>query len=186
MKKTVFALLGIFIGAFLFSSCAKNFTQDEKGFTEIEKELKSKFGENAYYTNLSVSYDSNVGTIILATVTDNPESLKMGEWHFMKGSWKQISDVTLELGSGVAEDYMYKLGGDFDLKKVGKLVEESIKKLSEEKQINDAVATIVSMNAPNNRHLSETQIFINLKPKNGGTSFTFFYALDGKLISFDY
>ena len=34
------------------------------GFEAIENEIKSKFGENAFYTDLTISYNKSIGNII--------------------------------------------------------------------------------------------------------------------------
>jgi citrate lyase gamma subunit len=186
MKKSLSYQLAFLFAALLMTSCAKNFTQDAAGFEEIQNELKSKFGENAYYTNFTVTYDKTVGTIILVTETSDPESLKLEEWQYMRGAWEQRSDVTLEVSDGKSNDFMYQLSGKFDLKKIGDLIEQSVKKLADEKKIDNAKVKIVSMNTPDNDSAEHTKILIALEPANGGTSFSFFYDLDGNLLSFNY
>jgi hypothetical protein len=77
------------------------------------------------------------------------------------------------------------LDGKFDLKKTGELVEQSAKKLADEKQIKNAILEMAALN-PGNRPASFTDIFISMQPENGGTKFSFHYDLDGNLTSFDY
>jgi hypothetical protein len=186
MKKKSYRWALLFAAVLTMASCAKNFTQDAAGFEEIQNELKSKFGENAYYTNLTVTYNKTVGTIILVTETSDPASLKMEEWQYMQSAWQQRSDVTLEVSDGDAKEFMYQLSGKFDLKKVGGLVEQSVKKLADEKKIENAKIKFVAMNTPDNDAVEQTKIMIDLEPENGGTSFSFIYDLDGNLVSFDY
>ena len=186
MRKGLFNRLAAMVVALVvLTSCAGNFTQDVAGFEKIQSVLKSKFGDKAYYTNLMVTYDKSVGTIILVTETSQPESLTMEEWQYMKGAWAKRSDVTLEVSDGVATDFMYQLSGKYDLKNVGALVEKSIRKLEEEKKIKNAKVTIVSMDTPDDDSADETKIMISLEPESGGTSFTYFYNLDGELFTAD-
>ncbi len=184
MKKNLFILVSLCLGLAFFSSCSKKYTQDAKGFSEIEVDLKSKFGEDAYYTNISVVYDKNVGNIINLAETKEPASLEMKEWNYLKGAWNQIADVTLEISGGEAKDFMFQLGKDVSLGKVGEMVEASKEKLADEKKIDNAVAKIVSVKVPDNG--DKINIFISLEPENGGTSFTFFYDLEGNLTQFNY
>lgn len=48
------------------------------GFSEIEKEIKDKFGDDAYYTDVDIIPIESIGNSISVTVTEDPESLKMG------------------------------------------------------------------------------------------------------------
>ncbi len=182
MKKL---LLVVLITIFI-SSCNSKLSFDAKGFEGVEENLKSKFGDNAFYTELSITYVEQVGTIITTTVTKDPSSLKMESWNFSNSSWSQTADVTLELSGGKAQDFMFNLNEEVDLSKLGELVESSIKKLKEEKDISAVVLNITSIMAPDDGDKSKMNYFIQLKPENGGTDFTFVYNLDGTLEKFDY
>ncbi|WP_160112062.1 hypothetical protein [Aquimarina sp. AU58] len=182
MKKL---LLVVLITIFI-SSCNSKLSFDAKGFEGVEENLKGKFGDDAFYTELSITYVKQVGTIITTTVTKDPSSLKMESWNFSNSSWSQTADVTLELSGGKAQDFMFNLNEEVDLSKLGELVESSIKKLKEEKDIDAAVLNIASIMAPNDGDKLKMNYFIQLKPENGGTDFTFVYNLDGTLEKFDY
>lgn len=184
MKK----VFGLFILAALFlSSCGggKQAVEGKEDFVRIEKELKSKFSENSYYTQFSVIGAGQSGSVVSVQVTKDPSSLKLEGWNYIQGSWKQQSEITLELSGGKPEDFMFSLS-ELNISKIGELVEASKKKVSEEKQINDLVIDVVSVNTPKRADKSETNITIFLKPKNGGTCFKFYYTMQGDLKSFDY
>ena len=51
------------------------------GFSAIETALKKQFNKNAYYTDLTISYNQAIGNIITTTVTQDPALLSMGEWN---------------------------------------------------------------------------------------------------------
>ena len=159
-----------------------------EGFTVIEKELKEKFGENAYYTDLSISYDASIGNMISLTVTDAPESLKMESYVYSQHtSWKQNSEVTLEVPTGrKAADFMFQLSDEINLTKLGELVEKSSKQLTVEKSIENPMLSTAFIKFPKNGDISKTEYNINLKPENGGTTFRFNYKLNGELIKMDY
>ena len=158
-----------------------------EGFGAIEKELKSKFGENAYYTDLTITYDKSLGSWISVTVTDNPESLKMGQWNLSQDTWTQNSEISLEVPQdSKAADFMFQLNNKINLTKLGELVEKSTIKLKTEKNIENALLHMALVKFPKNGNIVKTEYTVMLKPENGGTTFTFRYKLNGNLIKMDY
>jgi len=158
-----------------------------EGFGAIEKEIKSKFGENAYYTDLTIMYDKSLGNLISVTVTDNPASLKMGEWNSSQNTWKQNSEISLEVPEGSkAADFMFQLNEKINLSKLGELVEKSSKQLTTEKNLETPTLNMAFVKFPKNGDIDKTEYTIMLKPKNGGTTFSFYYKLNGDLIKMNY
>lgn len=157
------------------------------GFSAIEKELKSEFGNDAYYTDLTIIYNKSIGNIIGVTVTDNPESLKMGQWNLTQDIWKQNSEITLEVPNGSkASDFMFQLNEKINLSKLGELVEKSSIQLTTEKNIENPLLYMAFVKFPKNGDISKTEYLVMLKPETGGTTFTFSYKLNGDLIKMDY
>lgn len=188
MKKTKHIVLLITIG-FLVSCAGGTSKQpaNSKGFSEIEKELRNKFGENAYYTNLSISYDESIGNMIDVTISKDPSKLKMEEWSAAQNTWNQSSEITLEVPEGSkASDFMFQLNEQINLTKLGELVEKSVKKLQTEKNIENPTLNMAFVKFPDNGDISKAEYTVMLKPKNGGTNFTFFYKLNGEFIKMDY
>ena len=134
MKALKFIILVI-----MLTSCVRGLGNEPAtkiGFTEIEKGIKDKFGNNAYYTNLLISYDKSIGNIVSVTVTKKPSSLKMGRWNQSQGSWKQNQDISIEVPDGSkASDFMFQLNEHLNLKKLGELTEKSSKQLTTEKTL---------------------------------------------------
>lgn len=175
---------------FILYSCGSGTSHQEataEGFKVIEQELKSKFGDNAFYTDLKILYIKGMGNSISTTVTENPESLKMGEWDLTKNSWTQRSEITLEVPEGTkAADYMFQLNDNINLSQLGALVEVSKSQLASEKNIDNPVLSLAFVKFPKNGDLSKTEYAVRLEPETGGTSFSFYYTLDGELIKMDY
>ena len=158
-----------------------------EGFTEIEKEIKNKFGKDAYYTKLNIMYDKSIGNIVSVTATESPESLKMGEWSLSQNSWRQSSEITLEVSKGSkATDFMFQLNDKINLTKLGELVEKSKKQLTAEKNIENPKLNTTHIYFPKNGDMSKAEYYVHLKPENGGTTFRFSYKLNGELIKMDY
>lgn len=178
------------ITTLLFMACSDNLSQQPttaKGFSAIEQELKSKFGEDAYYTNLSVIHNETIGNTISVTVAQDPESMKMEEWNVVQNNWKQSSDIVIEVPQGTkATDYMYQLGDNINLTKLGGLVETSTQKLKDMKNLKNPKLSIASIKFPKNGDVSKAEYLVTLEPEHGGTAFSFFYTLDGNLIKMDY
>lgn len=184
LKLTLIAAIIIFI------SCGDSTSKqgaNKEGFGAIENEIKDKFGVDAYYTDLTIINVQPIGNIVSTTVTDAPESMKMGEWDLNQGTWKQNSEITLEVPEGSkASDFMFQLDEKISLSKLGELVEKSMKQLTAEKNIENPALSLAFIKFPKNGSLAETEYAIKLEPENGGTSFSFYYTLEGDFIKMDY
>lgn len=157
------------------------------GFGSIEKEFKSKFGKDAYYTDIHISYNDNIGNIVTLTVTEDPASLKMEQWNLAQNSWTQAAEVTLEIpGDSKATDFMFQLNEKINLTKFGRLVEKSSKQLIDEKDIENPALFSALFKYPKDGDISDAQYNVSLKPENGGATFHFYYTLDEELIKMDY
>lgn len=181
---------GIIIPIFIFISCGGN-TGDQPataaGFSNIEKAIKSEFGNDAYFTDINIVYNKSIGNIVGVTVTKDPTSLKMGQWNQAQGTWKQNSEISLEVPKGTkAADFMYQLNDQINLKQLGSLVEKSKKQLQTEKNLDNPTLSIASIIFPKNGDISKTEYIVNLTPEHGGTTFHFYYKLNGDLRKMDY
>ena len=174
----------------LICACANKISNQKanaEGFKAIENELDSKFGDNAYYTDLTIIYDKSIGNMINLTVTDAPESLKMEQWNSAQGIWKQSSEIVLEVPQGTkAADFMFQLDDQINLTKLGELVEKSIEQLTNEKDIKNPALDMAFIKFPKNGDASKAEYSVKLEPEYGGTSFTFYYKISGELIKMDY
>ncbi len=169
------------------SNSIQNQPATADGFQNIESALKDQFGKDAYYTDLTITYNQSIGNIVGVTVTEIPESLKMGQWNLTQGNWQQNSDIIIEVPVGTkASDFMFQLGDTISLSKLGALVEQSIQKLKDEKDIKNPILSIAGLNFPDNGDISKAQYMINLQPESGGTTFSFYYTLEGDLNKMDF
>ena len=66
------------------------------------------------------------------------------------------------------------------------MVEKSSEQLTAEKKIENSLLDMAFVKFPKNGAISKTEYCIKLKPENGGTSFTFYYTLNGELEKMDY
>lgn len=188
MKKTVVIASAILMNILI--SCGGSTDKqpaNKEGFIAIEKELKSKFGDDAYYTDINVTYNESIGNIVGVTVTDAPASLKMGQWNQTQGNWTQNQDITIEIPDGTqAKDFMFQLGEMVSLSKLGELIETAKAQLTKEKQIENPKLHMASVQFPNNGDVSKAEYLVMLQPENGGTTFSFQYKLNGEFIKVDF
>lgn len=189
MKKLTNPLVGLILLTVLFScgSGAANQPATAEGFSKIEEAVKDKFGDEAYFTDLTVTYVESIGNVIGVTVTEDPESLKMGQWNQTQGAWTQNSDISLELPAGTkASNFMFQLNDEINLTKLGELIETSKEKLTSEKGLENPRLSMASVLFPDNGQREKTKYWVNLEPENGGTSFSFYYNLAGEFLNMSY
>lgn len=188
--KTIKLIAIITITITSLMSCGGDTSNQEAnatGFGALEKEVKNEFGADAYYTNLAVIHNKSIGNMISLTVTTAPESLKMEEWNLAQNAWKQNSEVTLEVPQGAkASDFMFQLDDKISLAKLGELVEESKKKLTADKNLENPALSMAFVKFPKNGDIAKAEYHVNLEPEHGGTTFTFIYKLNGELVKMDY
>lgn len=165
-------------------SGVSDFAENAESILALEKNLKAEFGDDAYYTSINIM-SSDLGSVVNLTNTKDPSSLNMEEWNYLSGTWTQISDVTLELSGGSAEEFMFKIGDLVKFDVLGKIVEDAKEILKNEKDIDAKVSTIL-INAPSDGDFDSMIYFLDLEPTSGGTSFDFQYTLSGELIKYDY
>jgi hypothetical protein len=186
MKIVNFTMIVVVMVVISLLSCSTpTHTQpaDAIAFNAIEKVMKSEFGENACYTNLTISYNKINGNVINTIVTNAPKSLKMEKWNSTQNTWKKTSDIFIEVPNGTkAKDFMFQLNDTINLSTLGDLVEKSSKQLQQEKNIEQPALYLASIQFPKNGDISKTEYCIMLKPENGDETFSFFYTIDGKLI----
>ena len=174
----------LFLAIVLFACTSKS--GEEGDFSGVKSDLDSKFGEKAYYTEISITYNQSIGNITNVIVTKAPETLKMEQWTNSMNNWTQTSDITIEIPNGTkATDFMFQLGRTVSLEKLSELVANSKEKLTSEKQIDSPKLHMAFIKYPDNGQVNEAEYIVMLQPKNGGTTFTFSYKLDGTLLKMD-
>lgn len=183
-------LLLVLCSSILLWSCGAESGKEAanaEGFQQIEDQILSEFGDNAYFTDISITYNESIGNIVGVTVTTNPESMQMGQWNLTSGAWQQNSDITIEIPEGTkAADFMFQLGKSVSLAKLGELVEKSKAQLTEEKELKNPRLHMAFVKYPDTGEASKAEYLVMLQPETGGTTFTYSYKLDGELIGMDY
>jgi len=178
------------LAVIMVMSCGKGAskqTANAKGFTAIETEIKSKFGDNAYYTELTISYNKSIGNSISVIATESPESLKMGEWYLTLDTWKQNSEITLEVPQGSkASEFMFQLDDNINLTQLGELVEKSSDLIKAESSSENPTLYMAYIKLPKNGDLSKTEYIVLLNSEDGENTYTFIYKLNDQLIQMDY
>lgn len=187
MIKLKFTLILVVFTALVSCGGSGDYEATSEGFSEMETEIKTKFGDDAYFTDLTVVNINPIGLTVNVTVTTDPESLKMEEWIRSQGNWEQAAEISLEIPEETkAADFMFQLRDGISLSKLGGLIEKSKKQLQEEKDLNNPKFSVAHVMFPDDGDISKAKYSINLEPENGGTTFSFYYTLDGELIEMNY
>lgn len=181
MKKHILYLV---LAIAAFSSCKSGGSRSGKAWTTTEgingivADFNSAFGKDASYTHMSLYYIKDVGTIIAATGTKDPASKTLIEKQKANAGWEDLSQVTLDIeGDAKPSDFMFTLNDLDNLAKVPDMIKQSVDKIKKEKNF-DVVPDDVNIVGPTRAGEDKVTIMVNLKPANGGTSFT--VAFDAK------
>lgn len=159
----------------LFSCGKTTYENNINGFVEIENDLKKKFGNNAFYTDITIELNGKNVTQIEVTQTQDPDLLKMQGWKHQKNTWKQFSEVNLELKTGEIKDYMFQLGNEINLTKVNQIKENIPLK-------EPFYLSKVKIISPNNGDTSKLQYQVQVRKKATDKKLKFNFDKDGYLI----
>lgn len=186
--KTIKQTIYILITVLLLSSCGGGTEADNaEGFKEIEKHIIDEFSSEAYFTEISITQNKAIGNIVGVIVTKQPESLKMGQWNHTSGNWQQNSEITINIPAGTkAKDYMFQLGKEVSLIKLGELVEKSKESLTKEMDLKNPRLHMAFVKYPKTGEAAKAEYLVMLQPETGGTTYTYSYKLDGTFIEMDY
>jgi len=145
-------LLLTIIAVIIFVSCGNGIdvlALNSECFDTIEEELKSKFGENTYYTDLSITNDEYIGNIVAVTFSEMSESLKMEQWNVLQDTWKQNPGISHQVPfRRKATGLMFQLNSEINLSKSGRLVEASSKELVAQKNIENRALHLTFVKFP--------------------------------------
>lgn len=184
MKKLIFiAFMAVTLASCEYFGAGGRDFETAGGISDIAGELKDKFGENAGFTSISMSYHDGLGTSTIATGTSDVNSNKLMERMKQKGIWQDKAEITLEIeGEAKPKDFMFTLKQVQDLQKIPELVKASIEKVEKEKQMKELVATSVMIAMPSRINSPDDvlRITVSVEPKNGGTDFQVIYNEKGE------
>lgn len=175
----------VFLSLFLFSCGDNSSTGDD--ISSVQNMLEDKFGDEAYYTEISITYNESIGYITNVITTNSPESLMMEQWTNSMDNWTQTSEITIEIPKGTkAADFMFQIGEEINLNKLSELVEKSKQSLTSDKQIENPRLHMAFIKYPDTGEVNKAEYIVMLQPEFGGTTFTYSYKLNGELIEMDY
>lgn len=180
------SVLPLILFAFLLSACSGSYTFEASSLDKLNTDLKTKFGEDAWYTSIVLKNNSSGKNIVTVDVTKDPNSLRQAQW-VLRGEWEKSSDISLRIDNGKPEDYMFQLDKEVSFKMIGKLIQQSIDQLKNEENIVDATvqtASAITKNEISNKQ-SGVLYTISLHSAAKDKSYSFVYNLDGSLKDFN-
>jgi hypothetical protein len=183
--------LKLISGALLLSvllfSCKTKYEYNAEGMGKLNSVLKEKFGDDAWYTGVTIRTISADETAVIVEETKDPNSLKQEQWMKQSDSWQKLSNVALQIQNGKPEDYMFQLDKQASLSRLNELMQECRGKLREVEQVPDAEITFASIKSTNEVHNRNERILYTISFHSAAKdkSYSFVFGLDGKLKDFN-
>lgn len=161
--------------------------ESKDGIKSLIEQLKENYGPKAAFNSILMSYSDQIGNFISAQGNNDISSNKLVEKQLVNGTWKDNSEITVEITDGKMEDFLFTLE-EVDVMKFPELVKDAKNRVKTEKGIEDVVATTASLIMPStvSNKMKDLNYSITIEPKNGGTTFILTYDLSGKFLNMTY
>ena len=167
-------------------SCATKLEPNKAGFEKLQTELVSKYGADAYYTDLQMTLTAESEVSVLVTETKDPASLKQEQWlRYGGGEWEKQADVAFTVEGAEAQSFMFQLNKEVSLSTMSDLLEKSKLQLEKEKQVKEPIFISVAISSKHQMNSKETGIFyyITLLDATSQKDYRFVYDLKGNAVS---
>ncbi|KAA5537329.1 hypothetical protein F0919_06550 [Taibaiella lutea] len=167
-------------------SCGGKLEPNKTGFEKLQTELISKYGADAYYTDIQLTLTTESEVSALVTETKDPSSMKQEQWlRYGGGEWEKQADVIFSVQGAEAKSFMFQLNKEVSLSTMSDLLEKSKAQLAKEKQIKDPVFVSAVVSSKHQMNSKETGIFyyITLLDKASQKDYRFVYDLKGNAMS---
>lgn len=182
MKNAIWILcLSLFL-----CSCSNKLEPNKQGFEKLQAELISKYGEDAYYTDLQLTLNAESELSVLVTETKEPSSLKQEQWlRYGGGGWEKQADVVFSVEGAEAKSFMFQLNKEVSLSTMADLLDKSKAQLEKERQVKEPVFVSAVVSSKHQMNSKETGIFyyINLSDAASKKDYRFVYDLKGIMVS---
>ncbi len=178
-----FVLMAFF--AFCLGSCRSGFEHNVKGMEQLNKELLDEFGADAWYTNIELINSGGSDDLISIEVTKDPNSFKQEQWIQFHGFWEKKANVTVTVRGAEPRSFMFQLGKEVHLSRLGELMQQSRETLERERGVQEPQVLTAQVKSGNQMNTKEEGIYysITIRGKNDQKNYNFVYNLDGSLRS---
>lgn len=179
------AIINVCLCCLLLFSCKSAFEYNQAGMEKLNKELIKEFGADTWYTSIRLLGNKGADDQVIVDLSRDPNSLQQERWVQSVGFWNKDADITLSIQGAEPKSFMFRLDKEVSLSKLGSLIEQSRKKLQEDKHIEDGEVNMAQVESSNQMNSREQGIHyaVTLTSKKAGKSFYFIYKLDGSLKS---
>jgi hypothetical protein len=167
-------------------SCAGKLELNKTGFEKLQTELTSKFGSEAYYTDLQMTLDAESAVSVLVTQTKEPSSMKQEQWlRYGGGEWEKQADVVFTVEGAEAKSFMFQLNKEVSLSTMSDLLEKSKAQLAQKKQVKNPLFVSAVVSSKHQMNSKETGIFyyITLLDAVSQKDYRFVYDLKGNMMN---
>lgn len=167
-------------------SCKSKYDQNEAGFSQLESDLKEKFGAEAFYTiiNMSAAGDETMGYTIFVDKTDAAEDIRQERWVLDGGSWMNAGYANMQIDRNDPKFYKFQLGKEVNLSRLGQLIEASKTRFTQDGKGSDPVMKLAQVNTNNTVQDADGkyQYTVKLAQKGEQEEHSYTYDRNGKLI----
>lgn len=186
MKKRIISLICLAF-CLVMTSCKYHVPYNEAGMQKLQKDLFDKFGENAWYSEISILSVSDNETALRVKETADPNSLRAKAWLKQSEDWIPQDEVMLQFNDGTPKEHLFQLSkGKMSLKTLADLIAQSNAKLKE-KGLGSAKINFVSIQSAQLVKSDAQRVIYNIsyENKSDNKSYSFVYDMNGKLVSFN-
>lgn len=183
-RSIIYCLAAIYLC--VFASCNNKIEMNKPGLEKLNQELVSKYGADAYYTDLQLTLTAESEVSALITETKDPSSLKQEQWlRYGGGEWEKQADVIFSVEGAEAKSFMFQLNKEVSLSTMADLLEKSKLQLEKEKQVKAPTFVSAVVSSKHQMNSKETGIFyyITLLDKASPKDYRFVYDLKGNAVS---
>lgn len=176
----------ISVAALSLVACKGNYEHNAAGFKELNEELKSKFGAEAYYTiiNMSAAGDETMGYTVFVDKTDSLDDIRQERWVLDGGSWMSGGFANMQVDRNNPNDYKFQLDKEVKVELLGQLITDSKAAFIAENKGDKPVMKLAQVNTNTTVTDEKTKYRYTVKLAQSGTNdeHSYTYDRDGKLI----
>lgn len=184
MKYIVRVILPILVLILVFPSCKFRISYDEVGMEKLEQILEQKFGQDAWYSEITVLSQSEDETLIRVKETKDKEFLKGKTWVKQGDTWMDMENIQFTFDDGNPESHFFQLNKAVSLDTLIALTQRCLKQLENEGLKEISVYFISIQSAPIVKSASQRYLYsVSLMDKSSGEKYYFQFDSQGKPVN---
>lgn len=173
-------LLMVLVFIMVFPSCKFKLSYDEAGMTKLEQILADKFGEQAWYSEITVLSAGDNETMIRVKETKEEGFQKGKTWVKQGDTWMNMENIQYTFDDDNPQSHFFQLNKTVSLDTLIALTQRSRKQLEDEGLNELSVHYISVQSAPIVRNANQRFLyFVSLQDNNSGEKYDFRFDMQG-------